>query len=164
MCYIYPCEHGCGKQEIPCAAAHARHRVCLVFLWKCLSQLPNLQVPVPLSTPAELQHAPCHGAARLVQLCGICTALASTVQHVYATTSTCYFCGTVAELLNNEQPACCPARAARPQAADEDVSQRVQMPVSQACVEWVSAASAHPHCFCLLLDYRLCHSRLLLRP
>ena len=124
----------CLSQQMPCATADARHSVCLMLLWKHLSQLTNLQVPVPLSTPAELQRAPCHGAARLVQLCGICTALASTVQHVYATTSTCHFCGTVAELLETGQPACCPARAARPQAADEDVSQRVQTPVSQACL------------------------------
>ena len=128
-----PYSKGYARQRVPCAPADARHKVCLAFLWKRLPQLSNLQVPVPLSTPAELQHAPCHGAARLVQLCGICTALASTVQHVYASTSTCHFCGTVAELLNTEQPACCPARAARPRAADEDVSQRVQMPVSQAC-------------------------------
>ena len=94
-----------------------------------------------------------------MQLCGVCTALASTVQHVHATTSTCHFCGTVAELLNTEQPACCPARAARPQAADEDVSQRVQMPVSQACLQ----ASVHSLCSCLLHVYRLCHWRLPLR-
>ena len=149
---------------MPCATADARHSVCLVFLRKRLSQLTNLQVPVPLSTPAELQHAPCHGAARLVQLCGICTALASTVRHVHATVSTCNFCGAVAELLNTEQPACCPARAARPQAADEDVSQRVQMPVSQACLNVCLQGQLNSLCFCLLHVYRVCHRRLPIRP